>query len=135
FGRLAGELAIAVAAHDLDDADRRQVARADQAAAPALDLPVFGKLAENGVQRRAVAALDAERIGDVAPAGLAGMRDDIGENLVAGGERALLRLGRFAGFLGHLSPVWRRRASPCRRFSLLSPSASRPSASPRPSAL
>ena len=76
----------------MEDADRRQVARPGEAALALLDHAFAGELLEQGVQRPAVVALDAEGADDLALARLAGVLGDEGEDFVAGRERPVFGL-------------------------------------------
>jgi len=91
FHGASREFAVAVAAGDLEHAHFSQVGGAFQFPVPALDRAVGGEVFEQGFQRNAGGAGDAEVARDLALAGLSGMFGDEGEHLLAGGKLLAVR--------------------------------------------
>ena len=72
FGRPRQKFAVAVAAGDVGEHDRRQRAGVVQPFAPAVDVAFVGKFAQHAFERGAVGILGAEGARDFARADLAG---------------------------------------------------------------
>ena len=86
FGRARQQFAVAVAAGDVGEHDRRQGAGVMQPLAALLDVSVVGEFAQHALERRAVGILGAEGARDLARADLAGVLANEGEKLLARGE-------------------------------------------------
>ena len=86
FGRPRQQLAVAVAAGNVGEHDRRQGAGVMQPLSAPLDVALVGELAQHALERRAVGILGAEGARDLARADLAGVLADEGEKLLARGE-------------------------------------------------
>ena len=86
FGRPRQEFAVAVAAGDIGEHDRRQGAGTVQPLSSPLDVTAFGQFAQHVLERGTVGILGAERAGDLAGADIAGALADEGEKLLARGE-------------------------------------------------
>ena len=97
FGRPRQQFAVAVAAGDVGQHDRRQGAGMMQPLAPPVDQAFVGKFAQHAVERRAVGVLGAERARDLARADLAAAFADEGDQLVAGRKAISLATHRAGG--------------------------------------
>ena len=84
-----------VALGDVGEHDGGQGAGVVQLLAPLLDFALVGKLAQHLLQRGAVGVLQPEGARDLAHAGLALVRADEGEDVVAGGRGSGLVRGFF----------------------------------------
>ena len=113
FGRNRDQLAVLIALGHVGEHDRGQGAGMMQLLAPPLDLAGVAKFAQRRLQRRAVVVLQPERARDLAHAGLALVRADEGEKLLAGGEGAgaARAFGRFFQDNWKLGPDRRDRQS------------------------
>jgi hypothetical protein len=83
LGRTGQELAIAVAAGDVGENDRRQSAGVMQPFAPAIDAAFIGQIAQHALERGAIRILGAEGARDFADADLAASFADEGDKFLA----------------------------------------------------
>ncbi len=95
LGRHGDQFAVAVAVRDVGEHDRGQRAGVMQLLAPRLDRSLVFEAAQHLAERRAVGVLQAEGACDLAHAGLAFMRADEGNDIVAGGKAGGLGSGLF----------------------------------------
>ena len=98
-GGLGDQLAVLVAGDDLQHRDGGQLPALLEALAVAGEQALLGHLGEQGLERDAVAALDAEGARDLALAGLGGGGAQIVEDLLLA-RQARVAAG-FFGFAGH----------------------------------
>ena len=86
LGRAGQKFAIAVAAGDVGENDRRQSAGVMQPFAPAIDAAFIGQIAQHALERGAICILGAERARDFADADLAASFADEGDKFLARGQ-------------------------------------------------
>ena len=86
FGRPRQQFAVAVAAGDVGEHDRRQGAGAVQPLPVPFDMTAFGQLAQHALECGAVGILGAEGARDLAGADIAGALADEGKELLARGQ-------------------------------------------------
>jgi hypothetical protein len=83
LGRPSQKFAVAVAAGDVGEHDRRQSARVMQPFAPAIDAAFIGQIAQHVFEYGAIGVLGAERAGDFADANFAAAFADEGDEFLA----------------------------------------------------
>jgi hypothetical protein len=83
LGRAGQQFAVAVAAGDVGENDRRQSAGVMQPFAPAIDAAFIGQIAQHALERGTICIFGAERARDFADADLAAAFADEGDKFLA----------------------------------------------------